>query len=144
MPGVLSEVAAQAAALYIEHIILPHLIRADAVMFATAQTGHARWIAGYILAKANPRVAVRDIVQAYGPLRAPEKRRELAEIMGSLVTVEWLRAEETDNSARSVAAWTVNPKVLTTFAERGRQERERRRQAQAEMSEMIRIRSRGN
>ncbi len=143
VPCVLSEVAAQAAALYIEHIILPHLIRADAVMFATAQTGHARWIAGYILAKANPRVAMRDIVQAYRPLRAPERRRELAEIMGTLETVGWLLPEDQDNPARGVAAWRVNPKVLTTFAERGHQERERRKQAQAEMGEMIRGWGRG-
>jgi enamine deaminase RidA (YjgF/YER057c/UK114 family) len=28
-------------------ILLPHLLRAEAVMFATAQTGHARWIADF-------------------------------------------------------------------------------------------------
>jgi hypothetical protein len=42
---------AKRAAAYMRDVLLPHLLRADAIMFATVQTGHARWIAGFILAK---------------------------------------------------------------------------------------------
>ena len=56
-----------------------------------------------------------DVVQAYGTLRAPECRRELLEVMESLVTIGWLRPEPQSNSARPPSAWTVNPAVLTVF-----------------------------
>ena len=44
-------------------IVLPHMLRAHAVMFSTAQTGHAQWIAGYILAKSLDRITTRDVVR---------------------------------------------------------------------------------
>jgi Protein of unknown function (DUF3987) len=59
---------ARRVAVYMREVLLPHLLRADTVMFSTTQTGHARWIAGFILAKARPRLTLRDVVQAYSPL----------------------------------------------------------------------------
>jgi hypothetical protein len=109
-------------------------------MFSTAQTGHARWIAGLVLARGQPRIASRDVVQAYGPLRAPEARRELQNVMESLVTVGWLRPEPQANPARPPSAWAVNPAVHTVFVERARREREARREAQQETRETIRRR----
>ncbi len=106
-------------------------------MFSTAQTSHARWIAGLILARGQPRIAARDVVQAYGALRAPEAKRELHDVMEGLVSVGWLRPEPQANPARPPSAWRVNPAVHTVFAERARREREARRQAQAETRETI-------
>ena len=97
---VLSEATARRAANYMRDILLPHLLRAEAIMFSTAQTGHARWIAGLILARNQLRITDRDVVQAYGPLRPPECRRERLEVIESLVTVGWLRPEEQSNPAR--------------------------------------------
>jgi hypothetical protein len=68
---VVAERVAQRAAAFLRDLVLPHLLRADALMFSTAQTGHARWIGGFILARAAPRVTVRDVVQVYGALRPP-------------------------------------------------------------------------
>jgi hypothetical protein len=130
------ETAAMAAA-YMEAIVLPHLQRADAIMFATKQTGHARWIAGWILAQAQPRVAKRDITRAYGDLRAPELNQTLMAVMDTLVMLGWLVPEEPSNPARPIAAWQVNPKVGLLFAARGEAERARRKAAQAEMAELI-------
>jgi hypothetical protein len=137
---VVSEGVAHRAAALMQDVLLPHLLRADALMFATAQTGHARWIAGLVLARGQPRIALRDVVQAYGALRAPEARRELLNVMESLVTVGWLRPEPQANLARPPSAWAVNPAVNSVFAERARRECEARRQAQQETRETIRRR----
>ena len=140
-PGVVSETTAAKVAGYMEGVLLPHLLRANAVMFSTPQTGHAKWIAGMIVARGSPRLAKRDIVRNYPGLRAPEKNRELMEVMESLVTIGWVRAEDPENPSRSPSAWTVNPLVLTKFAEQGKRERERRKRAQEEMASLIRARS---
>jgi len=135
--------AARRAAAFLRDIALPHLLRADALMFSTAQTSHARWIGGFILARAQPRVTLRDVVQAYGALRAPEARRELLGVMESLVTVGWLRPEPQSNPARPPAAWMVNPALHAVFAERAGREREARRRAQQTVGETIRLRRQG-
>ncbi len=139
-----SEQVACRAATLMQDVLLPHLLRADALMFSTAQTGHARWIAGLILARGQPRITLRDVVQAYGALRAPEARRELHNVMEGLVTVGWLRPEPQANPVRLPSAWEVNPAVHTVFAERARRENEARRQAQEETRETIRRRQKGD
>lgn len=107
-------------------------------MFCTTLTGHARWIAGFILAQGRSRLALRDIVNAYAPLRAPEHRRELLEVMESLVTVGWVLPEPQSNPIRPPAAWKINPMVHSVFAARAEREREKRREAQREMAELMR------
>ncbi|WP_372624324.1 DUF3987 domain-containing protein [Falsiroseomonas sp.] len=131
--------AARVAAL-LRDVLLPHLLRAEAVMFATAQTGHARWIAGFILSKQMERVALRDLVQAYRPLRAPEQRQELLQVVDSLVAMGWLQLESQANPARSPSAWLVNPTIYTKFAARAEAERAARAAAQEEMGEKLRRR----
>jgi hypothetical protein len=134
---VLSEGTARRAANYMRDILLPHLLRAEALMFSTAQSGHARWIAGLILASGKLRFTLREVVQAYGALRAPDCRRDLLEVMESLVTVGWLRPEEQSNPARQPAAWAVNPAVLTLFAERAELERKARTKARKVLAEAV-------
>jgi hypothetical protein len=138
---ILSEATARRAAAYIEDILLPHLLRADEVMYATPQTGHARWIAEFILAQGKDRVTIRDVVRAYKPLKPSEKRRELAEVMDGLVTMAWLLPENPDALAVAQTGWAVNPKVLERFAERGLAERERRAKVREEMQALIRNRT---
>jgi hypothetical protein len=120
--------AAIAVTAYMRDILLPHLLRADRVMFSTAQTGHARWIAGFVLSKGEQRIAARDIMRAYGALRAPEKRRELQDVMTSLEAMGWVRPEGRRESSPTTA-WEVNPAVHTRFADRARREREAREAA---------------
>ncbi len=119
-------------------ILLPHLMRAEALMFSSAQTGHARWIAGFVLAHSEVRLTLRDVVQAYGPLRAPEARRELRDVLEGLVSMGWLRPEPQPNPARPPSAWTVNPAVHTTFAARAEKERERRKAAREQIADTFR------
>jgi hypothetical protein len=129
---------ARRAMLYLRDILLPHLMRADAVMYLTMQTGHARWIAGFILSRGFQRVTRRDVTRAYGALRAPETERELTSVMNGLVSMEWLREEEVGNPARPPAAWFVNPKIHSVFAARAEHERLARRRAQEGMTALIR------
>ena len=133
----LPEATARRAANYMRDILLPHALRAEALMFLTTQTGHARWIAGYILAKGRLRITLRDVVHAYGALRPPECRRELLEVMESLVTVDWLHPEEQANLARAPAAWAVNPAVFVRFREQAQKERKARAEARVRMAATI-------
>lgn len=79
-------------------------------------------IAGYILSQGRQRITTRDLIQAYHPLRAPERRRELVEVMGNLEAMDWVRAEQ-HTANRPPTAWQVNPKVFSRFAERANRER---------------------
>jgi hypothetical protein len=118
---------ARRAALYLRDVLLPHLGRAEAVMYSTTQTGHAHWIAGFILSRKFGRVTRRDITRAYGNLRAPERAAELTSVMAGLAAMEWVREETPDNPARPPAAWSVNPQVHSLFAARAEVERDRRK-----------------
>ena len=141
---VVPEATARCVASFMRDILVPHLLRGEAVMFSTAQTSHARWIAGYILAHRMDRIAARDIVRAYGALRAPEAKDELAAVMASLVTVGWLEPEMPSNPAKPISAWTINPAVHVLFADRAERERsarERTREAIAAHVEELRRRT---
>ena len=129
------EQTARRAAAFMLEIVLPHLLRAHRMMFSTTQTGHAEWIAGYILAARFERITSRDVVRAYGALRAPEAKDELAAVMDSLVTLGWLEPENPVNPVKPVHAWSVNPAVHVRFAERAERERERREQARAALAD---------
>ena len=131
---VVSEETARRVARFMRDILLPHLLRAEAVMFSTAQTNHGHWIAGYILAHGLDRITTRDVVRAYGPLRAPEAKDELAAVMAALVTVGWLEPEVPRNPAKPVGTWRVNPAVHVMFAARATRERELREQARADIA----------
>jgi hypothetical protein len=63
---VVPEPVARRSAAYLRDVLLPHLLRAEAVMFSSVQSGHARWIAGFILSREDGRLALRDVVRAYG------------------------------------------------------------------------------
>ena len=132
--------AAKVAAFMLE-VLLPHLQRADALMFLSEQSGHASWVAGYILAHGLTKITTRDVTRAYGALRPPEMKRELASVMESLVTVGWLEPEQSSNPAKKDAStWQVNPAVHTRYAERSERERERRRQARESIAAAVALR----
>jgi hypothetical protein len=133
---------AKRAMLYLRDVLLPHLGRAEAVMYLTTQTGHARWIAGFILSREFARVTRRDITRAYGDLRPPECARELTSVMAGLAAMGWVREDEPDNPARAPAAWSVNPHVHSLFAARAEEERERRKRSMEAATVVIRQRVR--
>ncbi|MGD0107540.1 MAG: DUF3987 domain-containing protein [Rhodopila sp.] len=132
--AVISEATARRAAGYMIDIALPSLIRAHKVMYSTVMTGHAAWIAGYVLAEKFARITTRDVVRAYRQLQPPEARDELAAVMESLVAIGWLEPETPANLSKPVHAWLVNPAVHVRFAERAERERARRASAHADMA----------
>jgi len=91
-PGiVVSEDTAARVAALMRDILLPHLRRAEAIMFGSARTGHAEWIAKHILANGRKEISARDVQRAYGALSAPEKKNDLHAVMDWLTAYEWLR-----------------------------------------------------
>lgn len=138
---VVSEATARRVASFMRDIVAPHLLRAEAVMFSTVQTSHARWIAGHILAHRMDRITSRDIVRAYRELRPPEARAELDAVMASLTTIGWLEPEVPSNPVKPVSGWTVNPAAHIAFeakAERERSLREKSREHIAADIEVLR------
>jgi len=136
-PTVITEATAARVAAYMRDILLPHLIRAERLLFATAQTGHAKWIAGYILAKGIETLALRDVVQDYGALRAPERRKELIEVLGGLETFGWLRPMPAPTNSSHPTRWAVNPAVHTAFASRATAERKARAETKRKIAETV-------
>jgi hypothetical protein len=133
--AVVSAAVAARVASYMQNILLPHLLRAHAVMFSTVQTGHAQWIAGHILAKGAAQIAVRDIVQAYRALKAPEQRKELLEVMGSLESVGWVRP--TPTTSNNPSRWDVNPRVHELFTKQADAERAARDEIKRRIAETV-------
>ena len=130
------ETAARVAA-YMYDILLPHLLRAEAVMFSTDQTSHARWVAGFILAHKLAQISSRDVVRSYRAFKAPEAQRELAVVMRTLVSVGWLEPEEPSNAAKPVTTWLVNPAVHSLFAARAEAERTRRAETKERIADTV-------
>ena len=137
--GVIPAATAARVERYMRDILLPHLLRAQAVLYLSPQQGHARWLAGWFLSHGLTRVTIRDAQRAYGALRPPERRRELDAVMDSLSTMTWLKPEPHSNPAKPPTGWAVNPKVHSTFAVRATGERERRAEAQRQTAVAIRL-----
>jgi hypothetical protein len=136
---VVSEATARRVANFMRDIVAPHLLRAEAIMFSTVQSGHAQWIAGHILAHGMDRITSRDIVRAYRELRPPEARAELDAVMASLTTVGWLEPEVPSNPVKPVSGWTVNPAVHIAFEARAERERALREKSRAEIAADVEV-----
>jgi len=126
---VISEETARRAAMFMAEIVLPHLMRADAMMFATVQTNHAERVAGWILLHKLQHVKARDLVRNYNPFASPESKSEMAAVMERLVLVNWLEPEVPANPMKPVNSWLVNPAVHVKFEGFADREQERRRVA---------------
>lgn len=133
---VIRPATAERATRFMAGILLPHLLRADRLLFETRQSGHAAWVAGHLLAseevRRTGRVAARDLQRAYPSLRAPEQRQELQAVMAALEVAAWVRAEVPANRARPITAWLVNPMLHACFADRAEAEHARRAARRAE------------
>ncbi|MEE3502535.1 DUF3987 domain-containing protein [Acidiphilium acidophilum] len=134
--NVIPAATAARVASYMRDVLLPHLLMADAVMFATVQGEHAKWIAGHILAHGLEQIAARDVTRAYGALRAPEHRATLQSVMESLETFGWLK-RHVANVATPPTRWIVNPKVHALFAARASAERQARDEAKRRIAETV-------
>ena len=126
---VIPEATAKRAADFMLEIALPHLLRAHRLMYSSAQTDHAQWIAGFILANRLDFITTRDVMRAYYALKTPEDREELAAVMTSMTLVGWLEPQASRNPVKPVSTWLVNPAVHVLFARQAKQEQARRASA---------------
>ncbi len=129
LPSLVSVEIAERVRRYMEEILVPNLLRADGVIFHTEQAKHATWVAGYILAKRLDTVTLREMLQDYRPLRAPEHKANLNSIMESLTLYGWVEPVTPRNPSKPPIAWTVNPRVHIRFAKRAAKEKAHREAA---------------
>lgn len=111
------------AATFLRRIALPNLFRlgSETMPEEGAPAGHARWLAGYILAHGTERITASEIGRAYRPLRG--KPLDIAQAMAVLCDAGWATpAESRCDSAR----WAINPAVHVRFAASAALEKERR------------------
>jgi hypothetical protein len=136
-PSVVSGKTAFKVRRYMREILAPNLLRAEALIFASRQTTHAAWIAGYILARRLERIAVRDVMRSYRELSAPEDRKTIEAAMASLLLLGWLAELPTRNADNRPTAWQVNPRVHVMFAQRAAAERDRRDTARESIADYV-------
>ncbi len=121
------------AANFIQQLVLPNLFRLG--YHTMPEDGfigsHARWIAGYILARECRSISMSQIGRAYRELRG--KTREFQIVMQFLSDAGWVAPEE--QTRHDSFVWRVNPAVYTVFSARAKEERERREQVR----ELIKI-----
>jgi Protein of unknown function (DUF3987) len=101
-----------AAATFLRQIALPNLFRLgfESMPEEGAPVGHARWLAGHILAHQAETVTARDVGRVYRPLRG--KPLETDHAMAVLCNAGWARPAEGRHDG---ARWIVNPAVHARF-----------------------------
>lgn len=139
-PMIVSEETARRATSYMRDVLLPHLMRADALLYQSRQDSQARWIADYMLSNAKVRAAGRitrrDLQMNYTPFKTAGTaiERDVASVMGFLEGMGWVRAEPVRAGKGAPNAWAINPTVYTTFAARAAAERARRDEAREKVT----------
>ncbi len=92
--------------------------------------GHARWIAGHILAKGADRITERDMYRASHAFDALNDR-DRAHVIRALEYSGWLKPATLNARGRPSAAWEVNPRVHELFSHHAAVETDRRAGARA-------------
>jgi hypothetical protein len=111
------------AATFLRRVALPNLFRLgfETLPEEGAPVAHARWIAGYILARQADHITAREIGRAYRPLRG--KPLEVDQALAVMCDASWaVPAEGRHDGAR----WNVNPAVHARFAAAAAHEKQRR------------------
>jgi hypothetical protein len=83
---------------------------------------HARWIAGYILARGCKSITMSQIGRAYRDLRG--QSQEIQRVMQFLSDAGWVTLEE--QTRHDSFVWRVSPAVHTVFSARAKAELEHR------------------
>lgn len=130
-PEVAEETAARARDLMLGYF-LPSVVGFYGEFFHATdpETGHARWIAGHILARGLARITARDIKQAYRALESDDEG--VHDAMRKLRAANWVGDGQTSGNS---TAWAVNPKVHLRFAQRAVHEKAEREATQARITQ---------
>ncbi|SFI39799.1 DUF3987 domain-containing protein [Bradyrhizobium sp. Gha] len=119
---------ARRARRFLEEFAHPHAaVFYNHVLGASQIEEHARWVAGYIVARGLASITERDVYKNYSAFKGQDTRGDLTNTMRDLELNDWLRP--TKFTGGRPTHWAVNPAVHVAFAERGLSERERRSKA---------------
>jgi hypothetical protein len=109
----------------------PSAVRFYADFFSSKDdaTRHARWVAGWVLARKLNKVTVRDVRRAYWDLKGDTE--EIERTLRMLSQANWL--------VPAGGAWEVNPLVHRRFAERAAQEVRQRDEARRQIAQAAKV-----
>ena len=120
-PENISGETARRARRFLEEFAHPHAaVFYNHILGASQIEEHARWVAGFIVARGLASLTERDVYKNYSAFKGQDTRGDLTNTMRDLELNDWLRP--TKFSSGRPTHWAVNPAVHATFAERGRTE----------------------
>jgi hypothetical protein len=142
-PEEVSGETARRARRFLEEFAHPHAaVFYNHILGASQIEEHARWVAGFIVARGLASITERDVYKNYSAFKGQDTRGELTNTMRDLELNDWLRP--TKFASGRPMHWAVNPAVHATFAERARSERERRTGAMDAIAQAAALRRAGD
>jgi hypothetical protein len=125
-PEEVSGETARRARRFLEEFAYPHAnVFYNHILGASQIEKHARWVAGFILARRLASITERDVYKNYNPFkRAGPGGKDLTNTMRHLEMNDWL--SPTKFSQGRPTHWAVNPAVHVAFPDRARSEGEGR------------------
>lgn len=126
------ETAERAARLMIA-FLLPNAARFYTDILPSNQyVKHARWAAGFILAKGSTELRERDLYRANREFRdSPDILHETMKILGAM---GWVEPGKFRNNGRPIK-WSINPQCHTMYAKRAELEKRRRQEVREKIRE---------
>ena len=142
-PEHVSGETARRARRFLEEFAHPHAaVFYNHILGASQIEEHARWVAGFILARGLASVTERDVYKNYSAFKGQDTRGDLTNTMRDLELNDWLRP--TKFASGRPTHWVVNPAVHVAFVERARSERERRSGAMEAIAQAAALRRAGD
>jgi len=126
-PPVIGTATAHQVARLMVSYLLPQTARLYAELGDNVSTGHARWVAGWILAHGRDRVSTRDVGRAYRELR--DDAAAIGAAMDTLTLAGWTVPADDARPGAPLRRWRVRPAVHLLYAPRAAAERTRRADA---------------
>jgi Protein of unknown function (DUF3987) len=124
-PEQVSGETARRARRFLEEFAHPHAaVFYNHILGASQIEEHARWVAGFIVARGLASITERDVYKNYSAFKGQDTRGDLTNTMRDLELNDWLRP--TKFASGRPTHWAVNPAVHVAFAAQARSERERR------------------
>jgi hypothetical protein len=142
-PEEVSGETARRARRFLEEFAHPHAaVFYNHILGASQIEEHARWVAGFIVARGLASITERDVYKNYSAFKRQDTRGDLTNTMRDLELNDWLRP--TKFASGRPTHWAVNPAVHVAFAERARSERERRTRAMDAIAQAAELRRAGD
>jgi hypothetical protein len=136
IPNLISRETAQRARRFLMEFVFSHA-RAfyEGVLGRSNVDVHARWVAGFILARERGVIEARDIYKNYPALKKQDRRGDIPAVMYDLEMHGWVRLISHDTHGKP-SKWKVNPMAHDgRFAERAKMEKAHRQGVQEKIAQ---------